>query len=212
MIEFENTSVWGFEGSIRGMRNPKKSWERSDSKFHIDGDGFYVGPNDMTLMRSLIKGGPEHRKFMRMIHVQVDITASHTWWAEFDTYKIGPTRNSCSKMHMIHVSPFGIDMFDHEAVDKIGGKTKEIFEEYIAELERLRCLFNKTKEKVYWRALIDMLPLGFRLRATIDMNYENIYNMRHQRAHHKLDEWSKGFFKWSDELPYAKELFEEEWE
>ena len=110
MIKFENTEVSNIEGAIRGMRNPLESWDKSDSERKykaLYGRGHFVlGEKDLALAKKLILAGSDHRKFMRQIFVSVDITSWATWWAEFDTYKVGTVRNSCSKMHKIHVKEF----------------------------------------------------------------------------------------------------------
>ena len=204
MIKFETNDVWGFEWAFKGMRNPMNSWDKSDSNWLFQ----EIGENDLILARKLINAGSEHRKFLRQIYVSVDITAPMFWFAEFDTYKVGTVRNSCSKMHKIHVKPFEYDDFSHEGVDQLEPGMKELFMQYISMLEILRNKFNETQEKKYWRALIEMLPEGYNMRATITMTYENIYTMRQQRKGHKLDEWSIDFFNWSDELPHLKELFD----
>ena len=204
MIKFETNDVWGFEWAFKGMRNPMNSWDKSDSNWLFQ----EIGENDLALARKLINAGSEHRKFLRQIYVSVDITAPIFWWFEYDTYKVGTTRNSCSKMHKIHVKPFEYDDFSHEGIDKLEPGMKELFMQYIQMLEVLRNKFNETQEKKYWRALIEMLPEGYNMRATVTMTYENIYAMRQQRKGHKLDEWRVDFFNWSDELPHLKELFD----
>ena len=204
MIKFETNDVWGFEWAFKGMRNPMNSWDKSDSNWLFQ----EIGENDLALARKLINAGSEHRKFLRQIYVSVDITAPMFWWFEYDTYKVGTTRNSCSKMHKIHVKPFEYDDFSHEGIDELEQGMKELFMLYIQMLEVLRNKFNETQEKKYWRALIEMLPEGYNMRATVTMTYENIYTMRQQRKGHKLDEWRIDFFNWSDELPHLKELFD----
>ena len=204
MIKFETNDVWGFEWAFKGMRNPMNSWDKSDSNWLFQ----EIGKNDLTLAKKLINAGSEHRKFLRQIYVSVDITAPMFWWFEYDTYKVGTTRNSCSKMHKIHVKPFEYNDFSHEGIDELEPRMKELFMLYIQMLEVLRNKFNETQEKKYWRALIEMLPEGYNMRATVTMTYENIYAMRQQRRGHKLDEWRIDFFNWSDELPHLKELFD----
>ena len=117
-MEIFNTEVCGFEGAIRGMRNPLNSWDKSDSQFYKDGS-VEIGKNDLDLMKRLINGGPEHRKFMRFIHVITDICAPQFWVSELDTYKIGTNRNSCSFQHKGVSKKFEISDFDVE---------KDIFE------------------------------------------------------------------------------------
>lgn len=204
MIKFETNDVWGFEWAFKGMRNPMNSWNKSDSNWLFQ----EIGANDLALAKKLINAGSEHRKFLRQIYVSVDITAPMFWWFEYDTYKVGTTRNSCSKMHKIHVKPFEYDDFSHEGIDELEQGMKELFMVYIQMLEVLRNKFNETQEKKYWRALIEMLPEGYNMRATVTMTYENIYIMRQQRRGHKLDEWRVDFLNWSDELPHLKELFD----
>lgn len=210
MIKIENVEVFGWESAIRGMRNPKNSWHLSDTKYYDDGGVFRVpeiGEHDLNLMRILARAGSDHGKFLRMIVVTCDITSNHTWWAEFDTYKVGTVRNSCSKMHKIHVKEFVKDDFSTEGIDECGGRTSEVFVAILNELERLRVLFNETQEKKYWRAIIELLPMGYNIRATVQLNYEVLRNMNRvgRRRNHKMDEW-RTFCKWCDELPYFKEI------
>ena len=135
MIKLEETKVLNWEAAIRGMRNPKNSWDKSDSVFYygqldtpytingvmsdpvvgsIDSHDLALGPNDHKLMMQLARAGSDHRKYMRQIFVSVDITAPLYWWKEFDTYKVGTVANSCSTMHTIHAKEFELDDFSHE--------------------------------------------------------------------------------------------------
>lgn len=206
MIRIENIETYGFETAIRGMRNPMNSWDKSDSEFvPWDITSFEIGKNDLDLMKRLFKGGTEHRKYLRMINVTMDITCHHTWWAEFDTYKIGTVRNSCSKMHKIHVKEFVPDDFSTEGIKACGARTVEVFNCVLIELERLRKAFNKTHEKKYWRAIIELLPMGYNIRATVQMNYEVAVNIIRQRKNHKLDEWHVMVDELLN-LPYMKEI------
>ena len=204
MIKIENILVFGWEAAIRGMRNAKESWDKSDSLFKDENGNsmFILGPNDEKLMSTLIRAGSDERKFLRMIHVSMDITAGQQWWTEFDTYKVGTVRDSCSKMHKIQDHTIDINSFDHEGLDliddvighndNIGDLTpKDVMNHiYFPMLDYLRMKFNETKDKKYWRALIEILPESYHIKATVDLNYENIYNMLHARAYHKLDEWA----------------------
>lgn len=209
MIKIENVDVYGLETAIRGMRNPLNSWDKSDSKY-IGGNplGYYkfvVGENDLKLMRNLAKAGNDHGKFMRMINVSCDVTCNHVWWAEFDTYKVGTVRNSCSKMHKIHVKEFVKEDFSHEGIDVTGEMSRRAFDMILNTLNWLREKFNETNEKKYWRAMIELLPMGYNIRATVQLNYAVLKNMYHARKNHKLDEWRE-FCKWVESLPYADEL------
>lgn len=223
MIKFENTEVLGFEHAVRGMRNPMNSWDKSDSVYgtywgEIDGhkcfdnDGFTIGENDMDLMKRLRKAGTDHRKFMRMITVYVDITAPLYWWKEFDTYKVGTVANSCSTMHKIHAKEFAIDDFSHERL--IDGEdfmydlmspSAHLYST-IGMLNRSRDKYLETKDKKYWWQMIQLLPSSYNQKRTVMLNYETLNNIYKSRKHHKLDEWSIGFMKWIESLPYAKEL------
>lgn len=211
-MKFENTKVYNFEGAFRGMRNPKNSWKRSDSDF--SGEAPVLGENDLNLAQSLIKAGSEHRKFMRQIFVSVDITAPMYFWKEFDTYKVGTVRNSCSTMHKIHVKEFDANLFTHDAIDQIE-TAKDHFKKTIKVLEDLRQLFNITGDKAYWRAIIQLLPDGYNMKSTVTMDYENLIGIcsAGQRRYHKLNEWSgidelpdENFIEWAKTLPYADEL------
>lgn len=214
-MKFENTETWGWEHSLRGMRNPLESWDKSDSEFSASVDGvFKIGKKDLDLMRRLIKAGPEHRKFMRQIFVSVDITAGIFWWKEADTYKIGTTANSTSTMHKLATTPITEDCFEHDDFSDfervIAG---DAWADLLGELEGMRRAYNNTKDKRIWKALIRLLPESWLQTRTITMSYENVYNMVHQRYNHKLNEWSgkddpskPNFISWARTLPHAQEL------
>lgn len=217
MIKIEHTDVYGFESATRGMRNPWNSWEKSDSySTYIEDEHtlqrapfeFFVGENDLTLMKKLVSAGTDHSKFMRMINVTCDITAPMYWWAEYDTYKVGTVRNSCSKMHTIHIKPFDIDDFTHEGCDKIPAAIDTLMY-VVGECEHLRKLYNDTEQKKYWRAIIELLPESFNMRATVQLNYAVLRNMYHARKNHPLDEW-RDFCRWIETLPYSELITGEE--
>lgn len=201
MIQVENIAVYNIARAVYSARNPMNSWEKSDSDLEHD----ILGEKDIDLANRLYNGGPEHRKFMRQIFVTMDVVCHHTWWAEFDTYKVGVTRDSCSKMHTIHVKSFEPDDFSHEGIDEVGNWSLAHFYQTLDILEHLRKLFNETGEKKYWRAMIELLPMGYNLRATVTMNYENAVNMIRQRSTHKLDEWIE-FTEILKSLPYMEEI------
>ena len=174
-----------------------------------------IGDNDMELAQKLIRAGSEHRKFLRQIFVSVDITAPLFWWKEFDTYKVGTVRNSCSTMHKIHVKPFEESDFTHHGIDAVGGLAKDALTCLLRTLEYLRIEFNKTHEKKYWRAIIELLPDSYNMRATVTLNYENLLGMcsKGQRRFHKQNEWSgmdcyedENFIAWARQLPYAQQF------
>ena len=276
-MKFEKTEVWGFEHALRGMRNPKNSWNKSDSYFSITDDydqgildvanawvyqnhpewnghedteeffdledkyctwlikegvlkeskdyqyrdNAFIGPNDMKLAQTLIKAGPEHRKFLRQIFVSVDITAPLYWWKQADTYKIGTTANSTSTMHKLTSKPITIDCFETDDFDSnlvyyslsstAGGPAENtigMFSELIIEqLEFLRQKYLETKDKRYWKELVRWLPESWLQTRTWTANYEVLHSIVLQRGHHKLEtEWGNGFIKWCTSLPYAKDL------
>ncbi len=202
MIKLKNTDVYGFEAAIRGMRNPWNSWDKSDSVILPTENIIDVGKNDHALMKKLVSAGTDHSKFMRMINVTCDITAPMFWWSEYDTYKVGTVRNSCSKMHTIHIKPFDIDDFTHEGCDKIPAAIDTLMY-VVGECEHLRKLYNDTEQKKYWRAIIELLPESFNMRATVQFNYAVLRNMYHARKNHKLDEW-RDFCRWIETLPYSE--------
>lgn len=209
MIKIEKTEVYGWEAAIRGMRNPKNSWDKSDSRFDLmfddDKPEWFVGEKDIELMSNLSNAGTDHSKYLRFITVTADVTAPMFWWFEYDTYKIGTVKNSCSKMHRIHVKPFNYDDFSHEGIDECGDFVKDVFKVIIEQCEVLRKKFNATQEKKYWRALIEMLPESYNMRATVLLNYQVLKNMYHARKSHKLDEWLD-FCRWCESLPYFREI------
>ena len=204
MIKLENTLVSGWNASIRGMRNPLNSWAKSDSAV-IDGHDFFVGDNDMKLMRKLSAAGSDHRKFMRFITVTVDITAPLYWWKEFDTYKVGTVANSCSTMHKIHAKPIELSDFsiDDFYIEDEGFDLSDYFENVVADCESLRRKYIETKDKKYWRGLIQLLPESYNQKRTVMLNYEVLRNMYNARKAHKLDEWHT-FCTWIEALPHSE--------
>ena len=186
---------------IEGMRNPKNSWHLSDSLYTYD-DNYIIGEADFDLMMRLAKGGPVHAKYRRMIPVTFTVRAPTFWWIEFDTYKVGTVRNSCSKMHKIHVAPFTLEDFAHEGCAEVP-EAMETLQDTIARLEWLRQRFNETQEKRYWRALLELLPHGYMMKATIFLSYEVLHNIYHGRRHHKVVEWHT-FCDWIEQLPYSE--------
>ena len=221
-MKFQNTETWGFEHALRGMRNPKNSWNKSDSHSCWDYDTFencyFIGPNDMKLAQTLIKGGPEHRKFLRQIFVSVDITAPLYWWKEMDTYKIGTTANSTSTMHKLTSKSITLDCFETDdfntELEYYQSNTTGMLSEIIIEqLEFLRQKYLETKDKKYWKELVRWLPESWLQTRTWTANYEVIRTIVHQRENHKLNEWSgqddpskDNFIKWAKSLQYAEEL------
>ena len=221
MIKFEHTEVVGWEHAIRGMRNPMNSWEKSDSWFLDSQDGLYniigdlndsvpdhieneyIGPNDLSLMKRLRNAGTDHRKFMRMITVYVDITAPLYWWKEFDTYKVGTVANSCSTMHKIHEKEFTLEDFSIEHLmewEDYESEAKELkptrlcnFKFYlmdtISALNNARDLYLQTNDKKYWWQMIQMLPSSYNQKRTVMLNYEVLANIYKSRQNHRLDEW-----------------------
>lgn len=201
MIKIENINVFGFEAAVRGMRNPMNSWDKSDSDYRNEfEDSFYLGENDLALMKKLVKAGTDHRKFMRFITVSMDITAPLYWWKEFDTYKVGTVRNSCSTMHKIAAKEFAIEDF---SVEHLLAENTVYFGKTIERLNNARNKFLETKDKEYWWQLIQLLPSSYNQRATVQLNYEVLRNIYHSRKAHKLDEWVE-FCKEIEYLPYSE--------
>lgn len=249
MIKIENVGVMGWGAAIRGMRNPLNSWAKSDSdyrpilcgrcdeceafmkeeweecdnceveKLTSKHDGFMIGPNDLDLIKRLCKAGTDHRKFMRMITVYLDITAPLYWWKEFDTYKIGTVANSCSTMHKIHAKEFTLEDFSCEHLLSSANDKKcvieDIYDSYyeidptdildriIDMLNKCRILFLETKDKTYWWQMIQILPSSYNQKRTVMLNYEVLANMYHSRKNHKLDEW-RTFCEFIETLPYSE--------
>lgn len=185
MISLSNAVVFGWHSAIMGMRNPMNSWPKSDSVFYND-FSCQVGQNDLDLMKTLIKAGTEHRKFLRMLHVQMDIEAPLYWWKEFDTYKVGTVANSCSTMYKIHSKEFTVDDFSHEHLDRF---STEVLGWTIKALNGSREDYMKSKSKDDWWQMIQLLPSSYNQLRTVDLNYEVLLNQYCQRKDHKLDEW-----------------------
>lgn len=243
MLKIENTEVLGWEHAIRGMRNPLNSWEKSDSAIcsgqrcktckkeepctliYTNNPGsFALGKNDYDLMVKLCNAGTDHRKFMRMIVVYLDITAPLYWWKEFDTYKVGTVANSCSTMHKIAEKEFTLEDFSHEHLihDWSGDNKKasyfwnpkdSIVESFAYPLDGIRILIGllnanrkaylETKDKKFWWQMIQLLPSSYNQRRTVMLNYEVLANIYKSRRNHKLDEWHT-FCDWIEGLPYSE--------
>lgn len=222
MIKIEETETYGWKAAIRGMRNPKNSWDKSDSKQLPDmlmdeqtyvPAHFEIGPNDLDLMTRLCNAGTDHRKFMRMIVVYCDITAPLYWWKEFDTYKVGTVANSCSTMHKIHAKEFTIDDFSHEHIlhETFTGLVNPaiLLNGIVDALNQNRKLYLQTKDKKYWWQMIQLLPSSYNQKRTVMLNYEVLANMYKSRKNHKLDEWHT-FCDWVKTLPYSELITGEE--
>ena len=210
---FEDTSVYNIYNAILGARNPKNSWNKSDSIFKgYNGkiENTVIGENDLKLLQSLIKAGSEHRKFMRQIGVSVIITAPLYWWKEFDTYKVGTVSNSCSTMHKLANTPITMDCFEMDDFTPLidNFKIDLSWQTVVSYLEQLRQRYNETKDKRYWKELIRLLPESWLQKRTVTMNYENLLGIcsKGQRRFHKLTEWSVNFIQWARNLPYAQDL------
>lgn len=228
MIKFENTITLSAEqwmAIIHGLRNPMNSWNNSDSKMYVitmnaegcpEKHNLLIGPNDLDLMTRLRNAGTDHRKFMRMITVYVDITAPLYWWKEFDTYKVGTVANSCSTMHKIHDKEFTLEDFSCEhllADEPIPGRDYSAFgmmDATIHNLNKFRDLYLQTKDKKYWWQMIQLLPSSYNQKRTVMLNYEVLANIYKSRKNHKLDEWSIGFMDWIKSLPYSELITGEE--
>lgn len=214
MIKIENVEVMGWDAAIRGMRNPMNSWEKSDSGWHLIGkpgtnqavandkylrEKYCIGDNDLNLMKKLVKAGTDHRKFMRMIVVYVDIIAPLYWWKEFDTYKVGTVANSCSTMHKIAEKEFTENDFSFENVVS----DVATIDFFLGRLNYARDRYLKTKDKKYWYSMIQLLPNSYNQRRTVMLNYEVLANIYKSRKEHKLDEW-RVFCDWIQTLPLSE--------
>lgn len=192
MISLSNAVVFGWHSAIMGMRNPMNSWAKSDSAFYSD-FSCKIGQNDLDLMKTLIKAGAEHRKFLRMIHVQMDIEAPLYWWKEFDTYKVGTVANSCSTMHKIHSKEFTVNDFSHEHIEELDGDEYNMSYDWLLRtmdiLNYYRTKYLDTKDKKYWWQMIQLLPSSYNQLRTVDLDYEVLLKQYFQRKEHKLDEW-----------------------
>lgn len=222
MLKAEKLITYGWKDAIRGMRNPMNSWDKTDSIWctvpddhcsvcedrHTDRcqDGIILGNNDLALMKKLVKAGTDHRKFLRMITVYMDITAPLYWWKEYDTYKVGTVANSCSTMHKITDKMFMMEDFSHE----------HLCERAVTALCCIVNLLNLYRglylgendpavKKEHWWQLIQLLPSSYNQKRTIMLNYEVLRNIYHARKNHKLDEWHT-LCAAIEQLPYFEVL------
>lgn len=223
MIKIENVQICGWEPTIRGMRNPLNSWEKSDSKTKLEswhdtaGGSFEIGPKDADLMERLAKGGPAHAKYRRFITVYLDIVAPLYWWKEFETYKVGTDSNSCSTMHKIAAKEFTLDDFSHEHLEEASERqlhsvillmnywrTVYLNGGMVDGLTEDGCpiVWDKKDKRAWWQ-MIQLLPSSYNQRRTIKLNYETLYRIYHDRKGHKLDEWNE-FCAWIESLPLSE--------
>lgn len=236
MIKIEHVETLGWEAAIRGMRNPMNSWEKSDSEWHLIGvpgtnqavandkylrEKYCIGNNDLDLMKRLCNAGTDHRKFMRMITVYMDITAPLYWWKEFDTYKVGTVANSCSTMHKIADKELTLEDFSCEHLITReqplveGSDSVEppnaiwLMNRTIQTLNQYRNLYLQTKDKKYWWQMIQLLPSSYNQRRTVMVNYEVLANMYKSRRNHKLDEWIY-FCSEIERLPHSELIIKKE--
>lgn len=219
MLTIENTETYGWEAAIRGMRNPKNSWDKSDSEWKYYGGDCYkgtfvIGKNDLDLMMRLRNAGTDHRKYLRMITVYCDITAPLYWWKEYDTYKVATVANSCSTMHKIHAKEFTLNDFSHE---HLNSHAIEVLKKTIDELNNyrdfcvawegcgisLKKMYELSDRKDAWWQMIQLLPSSYNQKRTVELNYEVLANMYKSRKNHKLDEWHT-LCDWIEELPYPQ--------
>ena len=214
MIKIENIEVFNFEGAFRGLRNPMNSWNKSDSYIDALTNKYIVGENDLKLAQRMIGAGTDESKFMRQIFVSMDITAPLYWWKEADTYKIATVSNACSTMHKITSSEITEEnySFDPEPDKPLTDlptndyvRILDIKNRAVADVEWLRKKYNETKDKRYWRLLIQINPDGWLQKRTWTGNYQNLRNMYFARKNHKLIEWIQ-FCQIIEQLPYSKEL------
>ena len=211
-MNFENTRVFNFDGALRGMRMPMQSFDRSDSVWDYDSlldkkndnkvETFYkIGPNDLSLARKLIKGGSEHRKFLRQIFISTDISMPMYVASEFDTYKLATVRNSSSFMHKGVSKQFSKEDFQE--------MNNNVIDAVINELNRLRDKYLETKDYQYFVEIRKLLPSSYIYKFTWTANYEVVWSMYNQRCvhPHRLKEWNTDFKEWAESLPYFKEFF-----
>ena len=221
MIKIEHTQVFGWESAIRGMRNPMNSWAKSDSGWNGAFDEYNgnpewkIGPNDKNLMMRLVKAGDEHAKFMRMIHVSMDILAPLYWWKQADTYKVGFVTNSCSTMHKIQEKEFVLDDFSHEhmnyqsisdlkyTINRLNDTRNTYLNGGFDYDENDHRVKFEPKNKYIWWQMIQLLPDSYNQLRTCDTNYATLRKMYHQRKGHKLDEWTS-LIEWIEALPYSE--------
>lgn len=202
MIKIENIDVYGWRSAIRGMRNPMNSWQKSDTEWVDDEHDIILGENDLQLMQRLAKAGTDHRKYLRMITVYLDITAPLYFWKEMDTYKVGTVRNSCSTMHKIADKEFTVEDFSCE---RLSFASKKNLVSTIELLNYYRDGYNKNKSIDDWWNMIQLLPNSYNQKATVMLNYEVLANIHRSRKNHKLNEWRE-FCKWVETLPYFCEI------
>ena len=217
-MKITNTEVYGFEASLRGMRNPMDSWHLQDTKRMLGIKGKYndfknndlsyeaivIGSNDMDLAKRLIKAGNEHCKFLRQIQVWADFEMPLYWWSEFDTYKFN-TKNSCSTMHKLFNAKKEIELDDFVYFKEDINTLNFI----IRELNFLRKRYLETKDFNYVIRGKRLLPTSFKQKRTVNTNYAELINIYNQRKNHRLkEEWQDVFCKWCEELPYFKEFLE----
>lgn len=209
MLKVDRLEVMGMPNALWFMRMPFESFEKSDTKI-VPGAGVAIGPKDLELSKRLIQAGPEHCKFLRDIHVQMQVTAPRYWWAEFDTYHFA-VQNSSSTMHLISKRPLTRDDFEHEGEDE---SELEFLDSTIRYLNMLISLCNDKlvcdtyeKKRVIMVRIKRHLPESFLQMRGLDFNYKTAYDIICQRSMHALPIWRSFCKMLLENLPYAKDWF-----
>ena len=209
MIEINNVEVVGLEHAIRGMRNPMNSWEQSDSGYCVNkkvlcdkvagcNEIYCIGDNDKALMQKLFKAGTDHRKFMRFVICYCDINAPLYWWKEFDTYRFGVEKNSCSTMHKLMARPVDVDDFENDGISPIA--LDNVIDYINGDMNLYKNTSDPETKNILWRGIIQLLPQSYRQKRTVMMSYAALRNIYRQRKGHKLNEWQQ-FREWIEGLP-----------
>lgn len=220
MIKVEKINISGIDTAVRAMRNPMNSWEKSDSNWvhagkdesGIDIFVFDIGQKDLELMKRLYASGTEHRTYARIMNMSMDITAPLYWWKEMDRYTVGKSQVSTSTMHKIHAKEFSLDNFSHDGLSNLdldAPISENYWDVVIGTLNHFRNRYLETRDPIYWRQLIELLPSSYNQKRTVSMSYEVVFKIIKERSHHKLIEWVD-FVNILKEQPYVTEIIGDE--
>ena len=211
-MKIENTEVYGFRAALRAMRNPMDSWDKSDSEYRVYADAGkekgvvnllpnvcleqpVLGEADLKLACKLIRGGSEHRKFLRQIIVWVDFTLPRYVWQELDTYKVATVRNSCSTMHKLGHRELTHEDFEGGVVLPETLQQLNLHGRAYREKKTIRYVAHDSNEEVaakgydIVRRMKAHLPESFLQKATWTGSYETLLSMFFQREKHRLPQW-----------------------
>lgn len=136
-----------------------------------------------------------HNKFLESVVFWIDIRAPRFWWQEFDTYRVGVTKQSESTMHTITKRRLTQDDFEYPLA-------QDVLDRINADIDAYNRLDNDGDKSKALRAIKNALPEGFLQRRVVCINARTLQNMYMQRKRHRLVQWRiffRSITRWLDD-------------